>query len=423
MSSLSESLRPRRFRGAILAFAFALAVSVVAKPPVAVAGPSDTLSQRLRQVVTPYTIQKDDPSGWRFVSAPVLKQGDGGTFSVRIEKLAYVVSTAPALTIDFPAVDIAVVPEGDAYAATLTFTGDPQLRGAAGVLATASLGEYKISGRWDPVREAFSSLGARFSGARVALANGLSMTIERLSGTFTTAAGESPNRTAGLDGAISVEGLQSQTNDKKSTAAVDSVSLRLGMKGMDKTPGLQVEYTHALTSSQYHGLNSELLPHQLELTASVASFPWAALLRGAPSAIAAVADKAVETPSQAWSLVWTQASGLLGAAGSDVTLARAQGQSGGLKTSGKGQVRFQERQAPTGKLTLDVLGLNERIAALTPKHRETDPMVFPALALMTAVGKGVTKDGRRLHRFAIDMNEGNIVVNGRDTSSLKPKPP
>lgn len=408
----------RRPRIARLAWAVALAWAFPGDFAQAAEGPS--LSQRLQEAITPYVIQKDATSGWRFTVPPNLVRGNDGAFSIRAEKLAYVI--AKPLTIDFPGVEAAVVPEGDGFALTLTLLGEPQLRGANGVVATFTLGQHKLAGHWDPVRESFKTLEAQFIGPRLALANGMSVGIDKLTGNFATKPGETAETTGQLNGVIAAEGIKSRTGDDQAWSTVESAKLGLILKDADKASSLKIDFDHTLPPNRYRGAMAELVPTQFDLTATVTPFPWQAVLRDFPVTVAAVADRTVTAPTQLWRAAWGRLAPILATAGADVTSSRFNGMSTGLKMTGNAEVHFKEGSDPTGKAKLDVKGINDRIAALTPKHRSDDPMRFPTLALLTVVGKTATVDGQRLHRFICDVSGGVVNVNGRDVTTLKPTP-
>jgi hypothetical protein len=388
--------------------------------PAAAAAPADDLSQRLQRAAEPYVGGTDGEPGWRFASPPAASRTADGSIVVRAEQVSYVVS--PAATIDFDAIEAKAVADGDNYVVSLTFAGEPQLRGADGVLAHASLGEYKITGRWDPRRAAFQTLDARFSGLRLALANGMTVTVERLAGQFSSAAAEALDRTARMDGTLTADGLQSKSGDGRWWGTVGRAKLGLGLKDLDKAASLHIDFEHSLPAGHFLGVMGEVVPLQLALAATVQPFPWQAFLRDLPATTLAVAGKAGATPSQLWSLSWARLSAVLAGSGAEVAVTQLSGHTVGLEFGGQGRLSFQPGHEPQGRFNGDLKGINERIAALTPAERKDDQMLFPSLALMTVVGNGVTKNGKRFHRYAVEFGDGGIRVNGRDVASLKPTP-
>lgn len=413
--------------GALLGALPALATLLGALPALAAPEPAAkpsppadaaAMSRMLKGAMQPYLAGGQD-GGWKLAADPQVAKGEDGAFTIVADNPVYVV--VPGLSLEFAKIEARVIPEAEMYAVSLQVGGETALKTATGVVARATLGKHKLAGRWDPVREAFRVIEGGTEELRYTLSNGTLVTAENLSGRFATFGASRVDRTGRAEGTISLEGVQARSADGLHWAMIETVRLAVDLNDIENRSLLKFDYSHGLPIGRFAGVMGEMVPLKLAVVGTLNPFPYAAVLRELPAAMADVAIKNYANPGVLWQAMWQRLSAVLSATESDAVVSSVRARSIGLNVTGRGDLKFRDKGA-SGKLNADIRGINDRIGQLQRSDRKADPLLFPALALMTVVGDATTENGQRFHRFLIELVDGKLKVNGKDTAGLQAKP-
>ncbi|MBX9634520.1 MAG: hypothetical protein K2X44_06015 [Magnetospirillum sp.] len=381
------------------------------QPPKAASAPpvESTPARKLETAIMTALVPVGEP-GWQVPTRPRITPTGTG-FSLKAEAISYLLGHGLAL--DFEAVEAQLTPQpGGTFNVVAELGGYVTLRAPEGVWATAYPGRNHLTGVWDPARESFRSLDVTMGAFNVSLANGAMISLDQAVGRFTT-----PDER--VDGTVTLTGVQTGLVGSYQGRTADEVFLKFRLDSPGAQPVIALDYRHSLPGTGLTGIAGELMPLRLGLAARIDSFPWQNVLAELPPWLVEVASRTPPNPGQMWSALWTHVAKALGEGNAQMAVERVDARSAALVANGSGAVSFAAA-GPRGNLQADLRGINERIAQLSSADRRNNPMLFPALALMTVVGDGVNEGGRRFHRYRIELAENGLKVNGRDAGGLKP---
>jgi hypothetical protein len=378
---------------------------------------ADAFRARLTAALPPFLKSTHGEGNWSFaLPLSILPAETGNGFKVTVEELAYhlPLKDGSEAKIDLGRVVFALTPSGPNWNMTVQLGDSLRLIADGQVKATIKTRRAQISGLWLPDREAFQRLEHSFEGVQAEMANGDRIEIEALRGAFAS-------REAGqMSGSIDATGYRGRKASDATLLTLTTARIEIDLRDLDRATWLGFNLRYTAPQPTEPGAVQELAPVRLALKSDAKPFPWRPVLLDLPEFFS---GSHPDPYAQAWERIKLR----LQQAGSQVRLTEAEAKTMSLAASGAGEARFKAASASTGSFLFDLRGINERIGSLS-RSGQTDRRksleVFGTLALIAAVGEGMSQGNERFHRFRFDMKpDGSFLLNGHDLSAILAKKP
>lgn len=413
-------------QAAVLVFGLAMAWSpaeakkVEAAPVAAPAAARPSPAATFKAALAPYLSHAADEPGWVLGGEPEVVDIGNDTLAIRVPNLAYrhpVAENGP-VTVELGTVAGKATRSGANWRLAIEPVAAVTVRDGAGMLAEFSLGEGRLDGVWNPVREAFERFDFGITDIRARLRNGDVINIGHAGLRGQTMGGAVTER---AEIASSIGRLVAETGQGRPLGTVEAASLNLRAEALDAPIArAHVQWTHVRPVEKSSAIAAELTPALFELSGLLAPFPWVESLRNLPTVLAGLATAPDEKRKPMAEDLWNRVRPVLHTADARIRNMVISARSANLIANGRGEAAFPTNGAQAGKLSVDVRGINERINGLTRDERTREPLLFPALALMTALGERVSENGRRHHRYELELVGNSLRLNGQDISTIQP---